>query len=191
MNIQHIEIADTANVNGIVQGKIIVSADTPYATLSFNQGLAILRALTDDDRGMELFRECAWRGARIERLGRVLETGIDTESPSGPFFAQWSGVEKATEFPVGEWPRLLIGLPHDAIERSFKEVRAPYDEAELEDLRNRYPTELVAQDSRWFSQFPENDTRTATGYEVAWGYWIPEPPVKPRVVLELHIQAPE
>lgn len=177
-------------LDGVPYAEARLHAPSEGAAISnFHLLLRLLDEAFGSDEADDLIDRCAWRGVSADRLSQVLSTGIDVEPPTLPFFAQNEiGFSKALEYPSGEWPRLLIGIPRGEIEPSWKEVRPPYDDAELELLRTAFPTEVRLGDSIWFSRFPPGDTGIATPYEVEWGYWIPEPPITPLALLMVHFE---
>lgn len=118
-----------------------------------------------------LFRACS-----ISRLDVVLATGVDV--PRGNVI--WvSDLEKALEYGEGDEYKILMAYRTGAMERPFREVSADIPDAQRAELLRSYPTVIESKDGRklWFSRLATEDPRLASGYEVAYAWWIPGDPL--------------
>lgn len=119
---------------------------------------------------------CEFRGVTFQRLDTVLSTGIDVDPPNSPIYT--SSIEKACEY--GGYPKLILALALDSLERTFREIPTSAPAEEVEALRNQFPTVLTSQDGEWLwmSRLSENDRRISSSYEVNYARWIPGDAVK-------------
>lgn len=113
---------------------------------------------------------CAFRSVNLSRLPTVLANGIDVEPTDSVIYADC--FDKAWEY--GDWPKLILALDYKGLQKSF--VRLPKSTApeKVIEVQSRYPTLIddCEADSLWLSRLPIDDPRVASGYEVAYGYWI-------------------
>jgi hypothetical protein len=128
---------------------------------------------------VELNREllaCEFRGVPAERLAQVWRTGIDVEPTDSPIFVD--GLDKALEY--GGWPKVVLALDGDHLDRTFREVSADLPDTECEALQEDFPTVLESSDgiTRWYSRLPKDDPRTGSAYEVAYSRWIRGDPLE-------------
>ena len=112
-----------------------------------------------------------FRGVEISRLPTVLKNGIDTEPPDAVFFAD--DFERAWKY--GGWPKVLMALAPERMTRSWRTIAKDVARAEFEEFKLTYPTVFDDDEpSRlWLSRLPESDIRAGSGYEKAFGYWVP------------------
>jgi len=111
------------------------------------------------------------RGVSADRLTYVLKHGIDVDPTDAPIWV--SSIEKAMEY--GGWPKLILVLDVKRLDRTFRELATSGDGTERAFLRRTFPTECASEDGShvWLSRLAPTDRRLATGYEVAYGRWIP------------------
>jgi hypothetical protein len=115
--------------------------------------------------------ECEFRAVAIDRLGAVLQDGIDVYPTTNVIYAEFSS--KALEY--GGWPKVLLALRRDSLHRTFREVPADISEEDLEEVRREFPTIIKSVDGSklWCTRLSEDDPRIASSYEVAYAWWIP------------------
>lgn len=102
-----------------------------------------------------------YRGVSIDRLPRILATGIDVEPTNGPI---WVGsFEKAWEY--GGLPKVVMVLAMDALEPSFVSRSKDADPKELEDLKAAFSYVTEFEGKIWFSLVADPNP----GYEVPYG----------------------
>lgn len=84
-------------------------------------------------------------------------------------------LDKALEY--GHWPKLVLALRLKSLKRSFKVVPATASHSDLEMIRRDYPAVVRLDDgSLWCSRLREGDNRFASGYEKAYGWYVPGEP---------------
>jgi len=115
-----------------------------------------------------------FRAVSIERLPTVVRVGLDKEPTTMGIYAD--AFEKAWEY--GEFPKLMLVLDGEQTEPSFREVRADLPADELAVFQSLYRTMLRSMDGTqlWFSQFPADDPRVSSSYEIAHGRYVPGDP---------------
>jgi hypothetical protein len=114
---------------------------------------------------------CLFRAVEISRLPTVLKSGIDTEPPDAPIFAD--DFERAWKY--GGWPKLVMALDPECMKRSWRTISKDVAQAELEQLKLTYPTARYDDEGShiWLSRLPDSETRAGTEYEKAYGFWLP------------------
>jgi hypothetical protein len=118
--------------------------------------------------------ECDFRGVELDRLDTVLKHGIDVHPPTGVIFV--GSPEKAIEY--GAWPKVLLVLNRESLERTFREISADSSEEETQTVRREFPNVITSLDGTklWCTRLDRDDPRTATDYEIAYARWIPGDP---------------
>jgi hypothetical protein len=120
------------------------------------------------------FRGCTFRGVSASRLPVVLRSGIDVEPTDSAIYAHY--FDKAWEY--GGFPKLVLALDMTGLDRTYKELPEDADGAEIEELRQTYPTRLTTEDRTiWLTRLQEDDPHAATQYEWGYGWWIPGDPI--------------
>jgi len=68
----------------------------------------------------------------------------------------------------------VMALEPRCLQKTFREVPSDTPEAELAELLRRFPTVIRSVDGTQLglSQLPPSDSRVATDYGVAYGYWL-------------------
>ena len=70
-----------------------------------------------------------------------------------------------------------MALKADALRRSFRVFSASTPPEQIEAVRKEFPTVLKLKDGTvWCSRLRNDDKRITTGYEEAYGWWIPGDP---------------
>ena len=117
---------------------------------------------------------CAFRAVFLDRLGTVLEHGIDVTPTDSPIYVD--DLSKASEY--GDWPKVVLALRWDKLDRTFREVPADLPRAELDALKRIFTTELRSTDGKslWLSRLRPDDRALAKPYEVDYARWIPGDP---------------
>lgn len=118
---------------------------------------------------------CEFRGVGLAQLPAVLETGIDVSPSDSAIFVD--GIDKAWEY--GGFPKVILALRWDCLERTFREISADADPSEIERVTREYPTVVQSIDGGqlWCSRLHEKDPRLGSPYEVTYGRWVPGDPV--------------
>jgi hypothetical protein len=114
---------------------------------------------------------CEYRATSWDRLGTVLCTGIDVEPTNAPIYVD--GFDKALEY--GGWPKVILALRHEQLDRTFREVSADTPSAQLAELERVFGTKLPSADGSklWLSRLGADDPSLTTDYEVAYARWVP------------------
>jgi hypothetical protein len=117
---------------------------------------------------------CLFRAVSIDRLGTVLTTGVDVEPSDAVVYAD--SFEKAWEY--GGWPKVVLALSLDKLDRTYRELPADTDAEELALVQQRFPTVLPAVDGTtlWCSRLAQDDPCIAKSYEREYAWWIPGDP---------------
>lgn len=117
----------------------------------------------------EKYYGCLFRGVAIDRYEPIVRNYIDVEPTDAVIFADF--LEKAIEY--GDWPKLILILQSKSMSRSFRCVPATTSPAELERIRREYPTVVDLKDGTlWFSRLQQGDSRLASAYESAYGWYV-------------------
>jgi hypothetical protein len=115
------------------------------------------------------YRDCLFRSVAIDRYESIARNYIDVEPADAVIFADC--LEKALEY--GDWPKLLLILRSKSMSRSFRCVPDTTSPTELERIRREYPTLVDLNDGTlWFSRLQQGDSRLASGYESAYGWYV-------------------
>jgi hypothetical protein len=135
----------------------------------------------DDVPIFDLYRELqpvrnrswiAFRSVPIDRLPRVLATGVDVDPPDGTIFCD--DEEKAFEYgksSFGDQARIMYALHGGYLERSFRTLPADASEEAIADVRKTYPYQYDdPMGGLYFSRLAE---QANIAYESAYGYWVP------------------
>ncbi|MBI3928464.1 MAG: hypothetical protein HY319_23180 [Armatimonadetes bacterium] len=101
----------------------------------------------------------------------VLKTGIDVGPSHHHTFVDF--LEKALEY--GGWPKLILALRSECLDRTFREVPRDTPPEEIAALKALFPTVLESNDGMklWLSRLPHGDSALATSYEWSYAAWIP------------------
>jgi hypothetical protein len=138
-----------------------------FVSIVRSVALASQHQISDTD----LFR-CIFRGTSWERLPVVLRTGIDVEPADAVFFAD--EFSKAVE--NGGWPKIMLALRREYLDRSYREVPSDTSPLAVNLLREKFATVLPSTDGKhlWLSRLPASHSALGTPYESEYAYWIPE-----------------
>jgi len=158
---------------GIVADIEIISVVLTNAVGEYDHGpvASAVFGLPECKHLMRDFLSEGCRGVSADRLTYVLRHGIDVDPTDAPIWV--SGIDKAVEY--GGWPKLILVLDATRLDRTFRELATSGDATERALLRRTFPTECASEDGShiWLSRLAPTDTRLATGYEIAYGRWIP------------------
>lgn len=137
----------------------------------FHQALAALidRAVYEPNIIRESPLHLLMRGTRLDNLPRVLATGVDV-TPTDSVIWVADDPQKCLEYGP-----LLLLYDRWLLDNTFREVDASIDVAELDRLRQTFPTLVRSRDGTkfWLSRLPEDDRRVGSDYEWGYGRWIP------------------
>lgn len=116
-----------------------------------------------------------FRGVSYDRLPTILETGIDVRPTTAPIFVD--DFEKAWKY--GGWPKVIMALDAERLERTYREIAAGTPADEVSRLLQDYPRRLESEDGEfiWLTRLPASDTRATTAYERYYARWIPGNPM--------------
>ncbi len=118
--------------------------------------------------------ECEFRGVSLDRLGTILQQGIDVHPTTGLIFVDFP--DKAVEY--GGWPKVLLALKRDLLRRTFREISADSSEEEIQTVCREFPNIVKSIDGSklWCTRLDKDDPRIASSYENAYARWIPDDP---------------
>ena len=111
-----------------------------------------------------------FRAVNISRLSTILKSGIDVEPTDSTFYADY--FDKAWEY--GGWPKVVLAFDIQKLRKTFTEIPANTAPEEIANLRRTFPTILPSMDGSkfWLSRLKETDPKLASGYEIAYAWWI-------------------
>ena len=127
--------------------------------------------------GVKILSDCLFRGVSVEKLNTVLKLGIDVEPTDAVIFTDVY-LEKVWEY--GGWPKIVLALSRDGLQRTFEEISSDTSEEKLAEMRARFPTMLTPSEGKMlrFSRLAESDSRLASVYETEYARWIPGDPLQ-------------
>jgi hypothetical protein len=137
--------------------------------------IAIAKAVEETDSGLTWLdlAGSAFRGVAFGRLEQVMTTGIDVEPPDRPFYV--AEFEKAMEY--GDWPKVMLALDYDALDRPWRRVREETSPDDLSALREIFPIEVRdARGGLWLTKVIRDRLEASFQYDIDYGRWIPGSP---------------
>jgi hypothetical protein len=114
------------------------------------------------------------RGVSIDRIGAILEGGVDVRPVDAPIYLD--ALSKALEY--GGKEKALMIFDRAKLDRTFREISARTPQADIDVIAQTFPTIRRSTDGSklWCSRLPQDDTALATDYEASYAYWIPANP---------------
>lgn len=114
-----------------------------------------------------------YRGCSVERLGAVLESGIDVPDKAAFFASPYP--DKGWEYPLGRKVPTLLVLDRDRAERSFRIQPADAGDTWIPDENAAYPNVYTDAEgaARIHTRFDDKHLPGCFRDENMYGFWIP------------------